>query len=80
MLLPVLFFETHRNFEATCSVVHFLFGKHGKANAAKLPIDVTPALVRSDTETDNRVCAMNCLLAIAINVPAYVLADSEAVT
>ena len=38
------------------------------------------ALVRvvdSDTDTDNKTCAMNCLNSIAVYTPASVLADSE---
>ena len=40
------------------------------------------ALVRvvdSDTDTDNRYCAMNCLLCMAAYAPASVLTNSEAV-
>ncbi len=40
------------------------------------------ALVRvvdSDTDTDNRTAAMNCLNSIVTHTPASVLTDSEAV-
>jgi hypothetical protein len=43
---------------------------------------VPRALVRvvdSDTDTDNRTCAMNCLNSVAIDAPASVLTNSEAV-
>jgi hypothetical protein len=59
-----------------------MFGKHGKANILKLPMGVPRALVHvvdSDTDTDNRTCAMNCLLCMAAYAPGSVLADSETV-
>ena len=72
----------HRSFEAIRSIGRFVFGKYGKANAQKLPVGVPRLLVRvidSDSDTDNRTCAMNCLNSMVIKAPATVLADSEAI-
>jgi hypothetical protein len=57
-----------------------MFGKHGKANAVKLPADLPQTLSRvvdSDRDTDNRTCAMSCLNSIAVDAPCLVLADNS---
>jgi hypothetical protein len=59
-----------------------VYGKHGKANVLLLPAGVPRALSRvvdSDVDTDNRVCAMNCLLNLAIQTYGrpLVLVDNE---
>jgi len=79
---PQTLVTPHRSFEAIRSIGRFVFGKYAKANAQKLPTGVSRVLVRvidSDTDTDNRVCAMNCLNNMAMHVLASVLADNEAV-
>jgi hypothetical protein len=51
-------------------------GKYAKANKQKLPVGVPRVLVRvvdSDSDTDNRTCAMICLKNMSS------LADSEVV-
>jgi hypothetical protein len=70
------------SYEAIRSVGRFIFGKYAKANAPKLPLGLSRTLVHvvdSDTDTDNRVCAMNCLNCMAIHAPSSLLTNSEAV-
>ena len=72
----------NHSYEAMRSVGRFIFGKYAKANIPKLPIGAHRVLVRvidSDTDTDNRTCAMNCLDCMATYAPTSILADSEAV-
>ncbi len=57
-----------------------MFGKHGNANVLLLPTGLPRVLSRvvdSDTDTDNRVCAMSCLVNIAICSCSLVLVDNE---
>jgi hypothetical protein len=61
------------SYEAIRSIGRFIFGKHGKTNAQKLPVGVPRLLVHvidSDSDTDNRTCAMNCLNSMVIKAPA----------
>ncbi len=58
-----------------------MFGKHGGANIAWLPVNLPNVLARvidSDSDTDNKCCAMNCLLNLAAKSPSFVLVDNEA--
>ena len=68
-------------FEAIRSIARFVFGKHAKANAQRLPTALLHILLRvvdTDSDTDNRTCAMNCLNNIAVDCPSFVLAGNDA--
>ncbi len=70
-------------FEAIRSIVRFVFGKHAKANAQRLPtalLHILARVVDTDSDTDNRTCAMICLINIANHFPSFVLAGNDALS
>lgn len=60
-----------------------MYGVYGKPNAQKLSIElprILASVVDTDTDNDNRTCAMNCLNNIAAYLPSLVVVGSEAVS
>lgn len=59
----------------------FVFGKHGGVNILLLPANLPNVLARvidSDSDSDNKCCALNSLLNLAAKSPSFVLAGNEA--
>jgi hypothetical protein len=59
-----------------------VYGIYGKENAQLLSMELPSVLARvvdTDTDSDNRTCAMNCLNNIAAYLPSLVIAGNEAV-
>ncbi len=71
------------SYDAIRSISRFVYGIYGKPNAQKLSIElprILACVVDTDTDNDNRTCAMNCLNNIAAYLPSLVLVGNEAVS
>jgi hypothetical protein len=71
------------SYDAIRSISRFVYGIYGKLNAQMLSIELPHLLARvvdTDTDNDNRTCAMNCLNNIAAYLPSLLDVGNEAVS